>query len=277
MLNKNYTLSNGVKIPALALGTWQVSNEAAVEAVKAAVTVGYRHIDTAVQYENEAGIGQAVSECGLERGELFLTTKIPHDMKTREGAAQTVDDSLKRMGVEYLDMVLIHAPKPWPELFAGTSKTYFEENLEVWQAMTDAYRAGKVRAIGVSNFEIQDIQNLLDHAEIKPMVNQIRAHIGHTPTEVIDFCQRNGILVEAFSPNATGKLLNHPVVSEVAEKYHVSIPQLSIRYDIQLGLLPLPRSTNAAHMAQNAELDFVISDEDMKTLSSVTEIQSLEQ
>ena len=163
----------------------------------------------------------------------------------------------------------------WEELFAGSPKTYCEENLEVWKAMEEAVDAGKVRSIGVSNFEIADIQNILENGRIKPAVNQIRVHIGHTPVEAIDFCKENGIQIMAFSPNATGKLIGHPLVTSLADKYGVSVPQLSIRYDLQLGLMPLPRSTNPAHIKENADLDFVISDEDMKKLGEVEEIQSL--
>lgn len=277
MLEKNFTLANGVKIPALALGTWQIDGKTVEGVVQDALDVGYRHIDTAVQYENEAGIGRGIRAYGIDRSDVFVTTKIPHDVKTYEGAAKTIDESLARFEFDCLDLVLIHAPKPWPEVFAGSSKTYFEENLAVWQAMTDAYRAGKVRAIGVSNFEEADVQNILDNAEVKPMVNQFRVHIGHTPSELISFCRNNGILVEAFSPNATGKLMGKPEIAAMAQKYGVSVPQLSIRYDIQLGVLPLPKSTHRDHMVQNAQVDFEISDEDMETLAQVPEIQSLDE
>ena len=143
-------------------------------------------------------------------------------------------------------------------------------------ALEEAVAAGLIRSMGVSNFYVSDLQNLIDHAEIKPAVNQIRIHIGHTPAEVISYCKANDIVVMAFSPNATGKLLGHPVVTEIAEKYQVSVPQLSIRYDYQLGLIPLPRSTNPIHIAENKNIDFVISDADMKLLSQVEEIQSLD-
>lgn len=275
MLNETYTLSNGVKIPKLALGTWQISNDKVTDAVKDAIDAGYRHIDTAVQYENEEGIGRGIRESGIRREDIFVTTKIPHDVKTYEGAKKVIEESLKRFGFDYIDLLLIHSPKPWPELFAGSPKTYYEENLEVWKAMTEAYRSGKVRAIGVSNFEKNDLQNLMDHSDVRPMVNQFRVHVGHTPEELIRFCQNNGILVEAYSPNATGKLMDKPDIIAMAEKYGVSVPQLSIRYDIQLGLLPLPKSTHKDHMIQNADVDFVISDEDMELLKQVPEIQSL--
>ena len=276
ILSENFQLNNGISVPRIAFGTWQITDDRVTDAVKTALSVGYRHIDTAAAYDNECGVGKALRESGLRREEVFITTKIPADVKTYEGAKTVINASLKKLETPYIDLMLIHAPKPWEELFGGSEKTYFEENLAVWKAMEEAVAAGKLRAIGVSNFEVVDLQNLIDRAEIKPAVNQIRVHIGHTPTEVISFCKTNEIAVMAFSPNATGKLLGHPVVTEIAAKYQVSVPQLSIRYDCQLGLIPLPRSTNPEHIAENKNIDFVISDADMKRLSQVEEIQSLD-
>ena len=271
--NETYTLNNGIELPKIAFGTWQVSNEDAPAAVKAAIELGYRHIDTAIQYENEIGVAQGIRESGVKRDEIFVTTKIPADVKSYEEAKACIEESISRLGV--IDQILIHSPKPWEELFAGSPKTYFEENLAVWKAMEEAVEAGKVRSIGVSNFEIADVENIMQNGKIKPAVNQIRVHIGHTPVDVINYCKENAIQIMAFSPNATGKLKGHPLVTSIAEKYGVSAPQLSIRYDLQLGLMPLPRSTNPDHIKENAQLDFVISDEDMQKLGAVEEIQSL--
>lgn len=276
ILSEKFQLNNGVAIPRIAFGTWQISNDRVTDAAKAALSVGYRHIDTAAAYENECGVGEALRETGLRREEVFITTKIPAEIKTYEGAKAMIAASLKNLETPYIDLMLIHAPKPWEELFGGSEKTYYAENLAVWKAMEEAVAAGQLRAIGVSNFEVDDLQNLLEHAGIKPAVNQIRVHIGHTPADVISYCKENGIVVMAFSPNATGKLLGHPVVAEIAAKYQVSIPQLSIRYDYQLGLIPLPRSTNPEHIAENKNIDFAISDADMQQLSQVEEIQSLD-
>lgn len=275
ILNETYTLANGVKIPKIALGTWQISNDIADSVVRDALDVGYRHIDTAVQYGNEEGVGKGILGSKIDRKDIFVTTKILHNVKTYDGAVKTINESLARLGFDYIDLLLIHSPKPWPELLSHSPKTYYKENLDVWKAMEEAYRDGKARAIGVSNFEINDVQNLLDHADIKPMANQIRVHIGHTPAELINFCKDNGILVEAYSPNATGKLMDKPDIIAMAKKYNVSVPQLSIRYDLQLGLLPLPKSVHKDHMIQNAEMDFTISDEDMAALKLVPEIQNL--
>lgn len=160
--------------------------------------MGYRHIDTAAAYENECGVGKALRESGLRREDVFITTKIPADVKTYEGAKSVIAASLKNLGTPYIDLMLIHSPKPWEELFGGSEKTYYEENLAVWKAMEEAVAAGQIRSIGVSNFEVSDLQNLIDHAEIKPAVNQIRIHIGHTPAEVISYCKANDIVVMAF-------------------------------------------------------------------------------
>ena len=276
ILSEKFQLNNGVAIPRIAFGTWQISNDRVTDAAKAALSVGYRHIDTAAADENECGVGEALRESGLRREEVFITTKIPAEVKTYEGAKAMIAASLKNLETPYIDLMLIHAPKPWEELFGGSEKTYYAENLAVWKAMEEAVAAGQLRAIGVSNFEVDDLQNLLEHAGIKPAVNQIRVHIGHTPADVISYCKENGIVVMAFSPNATGKLLGHPVVAEIAAKYQVSIPQLSIRYDYQLGLIPLPRSTNPEHIVENRNIDFAISDADMQQLSQVEEIQSLD-
>ena len=276
ILSEKILLNNGISIPRIAFGTWQIPNDRVTDAAKAALSVGYRHIDTAAAYKNECGVGKALRESGLCREEVFVTTKIPADVKSYEGAKAVISASLNNLETPYIDLMLIHAPKPWEELFGGSEKTYYEENLAVWKAMEEAVAAGVIRSIGVSNFEVDDLQNILDHTQIKPAVNQIRVHIGHTPTEVISFCRANNIAVMAFSPNATGKLLGHPVVAEIAAKYRVSVPQLAIRYDYQLGLIPLPRSTNPLHIEENKNIDFVIADADMKRLSQIEEIQSLD-
>ena len=233
ILNEAYVLSNDVQIPKLALGTWQISNEEVVPAVKAALKMGYRHIDTAAAYDNEQGVGKALQESGLDRKEVFLTTKVPAEIKTYEGAKNSIEASLKNLGTDYVDLMLIHAPRPWSDMYSGTIKTYNEENAAVWKALEQAYHEGKCRAIGVSNFEISDIQNLLERGQMMPQANQIRIHIGHVPQEVMDFCKTNHILVEAYSPNATGRLIHNPTVMEMAAKYNVAAPQLAIRFDLQ--------------------------------------------
>lgn len=272
MYNAKSKLSNGIEIPNLGLGTWLLNNEQAERALKDAVSLGYRHIDTAQAYMNEEGVGKGIRTCGAAREELFITTKVAAEAKTFFTVTQSIDESLAKLSVDYIDLLIIHSPQPWVE-FRG-EKRYFEENKEVWKALEAAYKAGKVKAIGLSNFLQDDIENILTSCEIKPMVNQILAQVGNTPWELIDFCQKNDILVEAYSPIAHGAVLNHAEIKAIADKYGVSVAQLCLRYDIQLGLVVLPKTANPDHMRNNAELDFVISDADMEILKNIEPIQN---
>lgn len=271
ILNEKYTLSNGVEIPKLGLGTWFINNKNVVQAVKDAVKIGYRHIDTAQAYRNEGGVGEGVRTCGVAREEIFVTTKLAAEVKSYKRAVSAIDRSLKTMRLEYLDMMIIHSPQPWMK-FRGEDR-FFEGNGEAWRALEEAYKAGKLHAIGLSNFEKEDIDNILTSCEIKPMVNQILAHISNTPEELISYSKKKGILVEAYSPVAHGELMKNQEVTKIAEKYGVSVPQLSIRYCLELGLLPLPKTANPAHMKNNAEVDFEISKEDMEFLKNIAQIK----
>ena len=272
ILEETYTVSNGVAIPKLGLGTWMIDNADVVAAVKAAVSIGYRHIDTARAYGNEEGVGEAIRASGLGRDEIFVTTKLAAEVKSYEQAVTEIDESLRTIGLGHLDLMIIHSPQPWSE-FGGEDR-YFEGNREAWRALEEAYEAGKLRAIGVSNFEREDLDNIVAVCKIKPMVNQILAHISNTPHELIRYTQEQGILVEAYSPIAHGELLKNNHVREIAEKYDVTVPQLSIRYDLQLDLLPLPETENPQHMKSNADVNFEISDEDMETLKNVDRIEN---
>jgi len=271
MFNETYKLLNGVEIPLLGLGTWLLDDEQAATAVRNAVSLGYRHVDTAQAYMNEAGIGEGIRSCGVAREELFITTKVAAEAKTYEEVTKSIDESLTKMGLDYIDLLIIHSPQPWTEF--REENRYFEENKEAWKAMEDAYKAGKVKAIGLSNFLQDDIENILSNCEIKPMVNQILAHVSNTPLELIEFCQKNDILVEAYSPIAHGAVLDNKEIKVIADKYGVSVAQLCLRYDIQLGLAVIPKTANPDHMRINAELDFVISDADMEILKNVEPIQ----
>ncbi|WP_197734447.1 aldo/keto reductase [Sphingobacterium thalpophilum] len=269
-MKEKYTLSNGVEIPKIGLGTWRISDNVTAQAVKDAAEIGYRHIDTAQAYGNERGVGDGIRSCGVAREDLFVTTKITAEIKSYTKAATSIDRSLKALRLDYIDMVIIHSPQPWSEF--GKGNRYFKENIEVWQALEDAYKDGKLRAIGVSNFEIEDLENILEDCAIKPMVNQVLAHIGNTPKELIAYCQQRNILVEAYSPIAHGELIKKPEVSKIAEKYGVSVPQLAIRYCLDLGLLPLPKTANPRNMENNAKVDFTISVEDLEILKSIEPI-----
>jgi diketogulonate reductase-like aldo/keto reductase len=271
ILNEKYTLSNGVEIPKLGLGTWMIDNDKVAEAVKEAVKLGYRHIDTAQAYANESGVVDGIRECGVAKEELFITTKLAAEAKTYEEAVAAIDQSLKIMGLDYIDLMIIHSPQPWMEF--GEKDRYFEGNREAWKALEQAYEAGKLRAIGVSNFQKEDLDNILESCTVKPMLNQILAHISNTPKGLIEYCEEQGILVEAYSPIAHGELIKNSAVADLAKKYDVSIPQLGIRYTLQLGLLPLPKTANPAHMKSNADVDFVISDEDMEYLKNIEHIK----
>lgn len=272
MFSETFKLSNGVEIPKLGLGTWLLDNDQAEQAVRDAISIGYRHIDTAQAYMNESGVGKGVRLCDVARKELFITTKVAAEAKNYNAVAQSIDESLAKIGLNYIDLLIIHSPQPWKEF--REENRYFEENKEVWKAMEDAYKAGKVKAIGLSNFLQDDVENIVADCQIKPMVNQILAHVSNTPMELIEYCQKNDIVVEAYSPIAHGAILNHAEVKVIAEKYGVTVAQLCLRYDIQLGLVVLPKTANPDHMRINSKLDFVISDADMETLKNVEAIQN---
>lgn len=270
ILEEKFTLSNGVEIPKLGLGTWFINDKDVVEAVGAATRIGYRHIDTAQAYGNEHGVGEGIKACGLKRDELFVTTKLAAEVKSYKEAVASIDSSLKKLGLNYIDLMIIHSPKPWAKFLE--SERYFEGNREAWRALEEAYKAGELRSIGVSNFEERDIDNLLSSCSVKPMVNQILAHISNTPKELIKYCQDKDILVEAYSPFGHGELFKNQEMKAIAYKYNVSLSQLAIRYCLQLDLLPLPKTANPQHMKTNAEVDFNISEEDMELLKNMEQI-----
>lgn len=267
IVEERYTLTNGVELPKLGLGTWLINNADVVQTVIDALKFGYRHLDTAQAYRNKRGVGQGLRAGGVPRDQVFVTSKVDAGAKSYQKAAASIDRSLSALGVDYLDLMLIHSPQPWTQF--RTDKHYFDENREVWRALEDAYQAGKLRAIGLSNFEQADVDNILHSATVAPMINQVLAHVGNMPRELVEYCQRHGILVEAYSPVAHGQLLARDDVRSIAERYGVSTVQLSLRYLLQLGLLPLPKTTNPDHMRANADLDFAISDADIAALDAV--------
>ena len=273
MFENTITLANGVTVPQLALGTWLIDNNKAADAVKAAINIGYRHIDTAQAYMNEAGVGEGIRKCGVSRDEIFVTTKVAAEHKDYKSAMDGIDGSLKEMGLDYIDMMIIHSPQPWAEVNQSDNR-YVEGNRAAWKALEDAYKEGKLRAIGVSNFQIEDLKSLMEVCEVKPMVNQILLHISNTPLELVAYCQKNGIAVEAYSPIAHGEILGQPEIAEMAKRYGVTVPQLCIRYTLQLGAISLPKTANPDHMKGNAEVNFEISDKDMETLKNFKHIEN---
>lgn len=270
VLQECYTLKDGPAIPKLALGTWQLQGEEATAAVCAALAVGYRHIDTAAAYENEREMAAGIRQSGLPAEEVFITTKIPAEVKSYAGAKESIARSREYLQKDCLDLLLIHAPRPWSEFGQPGAKSYDEENRAVWRAMTEAKAAGQVRAIGVSNFSAAEIENLSADGPC-PQADQISIHIGRADRALIDWCQARGILVMAYAPNATGQLPKNAAVAAMAQKYGVSVPQLGSRWALQLGTLPLPRSKNPAHIRENAALDFVIDAADMAVLTALQE------
>ena len=267
---KDFVLTNGVKIPEVGYGTWLIKNDDAYECVRNAIEAGYTHIDSAQAYGNEENVGKAIRECGLPREKIFLTTKVQAEIKNYEKAKKSIEKSLETLGLDYIDLILIHCPQPWM-LFRGRRR-FFKENKEVWRALEAAYEEGKVKSIGVSNFLVDDLENILEDCKVKPMVNQILCHIGNTPMDVIKFCQENDIVVESYSPIAHGAALKNPSIVKMAEKYGVSVAQLCIKYTLQLDTVSLPKASSKEHIIDNLKLDFEISEEDMIELIKLNEI-----
>ena len=265
-------LNNGKEIPMIGLGTWLINNDKVDQVIKDAVSLGYRHIDTAQAYENEEGIGRGIKECGIAREELFITSKIRAEYKTYDEAKASIDESLKKLGLEYIDLMIIHAPTPWNE-FRETDNKYFKENLEVWKALEDAYDEGKVKAIGVSNFHIEDLDNIINNCRIKPMVNQVLSHVGQTPFELIDYCKKNNIVVEAYSPIAHGEAYRIKEVENIGIKNKKSFAQVCLKHQLQLGLVVLPKATGFEHLKENIDMDFELSEQEMNILNFVQPLE----
>lgn len=271
VINDTYTLLNGVKIPKVGFGTWQSkSGEEAYNSVKWAIEAGYRHIDTAYAYGNEDSVGKAIADSGVGRKNIFLVTKLPADIKTYGGTVEHFEKSLQNLGTDYLDLYLIHAPWPWAEI----GKVCTEGNIEAWRAMVELYNAGKIKSIGVSNFHPEDIKPLIEATGVKPAVNQIRYFIGNTQEKVSAYCEIEGILIEAYSPLATGELVGNVTLDAIAQKYGKSVAKICLRYCLQKGVLPLPKSTHRERIIDNTDLDFVISDEDIAYLDGLHHIAS---
>ena len=266
-LKEEFTLSNGLRMPKIGFGTWQITDASqSYNATAAALACGYRHIDTARVYGNEESIGRAVRDSRIPRSEVFVTSKLPAEIKDHDEALASFEITMGAIGLDHLDCYLIHAPWPWNDIGRDCSVG----NKAIWQAFETIYRSGRVKAIGVSNFNSSDLRAILDGCSIKPMVNQIRYFIGHTQQEVVDFCRGEDIVVTAYSPMATGKILRHPDIGGAAERYGKSIAQLCIRYVLQKGVGPLPKSAHLQRIRENANVDFKISDADMAVLDTLS-------
>lgn len=260
--------TNGNEIPLVGLGTWQMEPAEASKTVEFALKNDYIHIDTARTYWNEEGVGRGIKASGVNRKDFFLTTKVSGFSKSYKEAKQDIEDSLTALDTKYIDLLIIHAPRPWDEMDTSPIEDYYyEENREVWRAMEEAYAEGKVKAIGVSNFEIEDLKNLIKNAKVKPMLNQIKYHIGNRDEELVQFCHENDMVVEAYSPIGTGKLLNNPDIQKIADKYSKSTAQIAIRYVYQKGLVVIPKSVHEKYIEENGQIDFNLSAEDLDYLN----------
>jgi len=266
VIDQFFTLNNGVKLPKIGFGTWQIKDgDDAYNSVLTALKNGYRHIDTAASYGNEHSVGRAIKDSNIPRDEIFVTTKLPSHIKTYDGTLKAFDASLKALDLAYIDLYLIHAPWPWNDVGNANHKG----NVLAYQAMESLYRAGKVRAIGISNFDPKDIDNILKHCKVVPQVNQIAYYIGLNQKETMDHCNKHNIFVEAYSPLGTGRLLDHKDIVKMASKYEVTAAQLCIRYCLQKNTAPLPKSTHASRIIENKNVDFQISLDDIKLLDQV--------
>jgi diketogulonate reductase-like aldo/keto reductase len=257
-IGETITLHNGVKMPQLGFGVFKVKNgNETVESVKKAVEVGYRAIDTAAIYENEEGVGQAIRECGVPREELFITSKVWNTEQGYDTTLKAFEDSLNRLGLEYLDLYLIH----WP----GKDKY-----LETWRALEKLYKDGKVKSIGVSNFHVHHLENLLANSEVKPVVNQIELHPLLTQVEIRDYCAKHEIKVESWSPLGRGNLLEEPTINHIAKKHGKSPAQVLIRWHLQHDLIVIPKSITPSRIKENAQVfDFSLSLNEMNQIDAL--------
>ncbi len=260
-------LSNNVGIPCLGFGTWKTPAEQATASVLHALEAGYRHIDTATAYNNEAAVGTAIASSGIPREEIFLTSKLWNPHQGYQSTLDAFERSLERLQTAYLDLYLIH----WPH-----DRKYFdnwqEMNRETWRAFEKLYRDGRIKAIGVSNFRPHHLENLLDGCEIAPMVDQVEVHPGMPQDEILAFCKEHQIVVEGWSPLATGKIFSVPTMQEMAQKYGKTVAQLCLRWCIQRSVIPLPKSVTPSRIVENTQIfDFQLEQDDVDRISGLTE------
>ena len=255
MSTPNITLSDGSKIPQLGLGTWLINKESECKnAVKTALKVGYRHFDTAQIYKNEQFIGEALSESSVKRRELFITTKIWNENMYWDDIEPSFEESLKKLRTDYVDLLLLHFPVT-------------ELRRPAWRKMQDIYRSGKAKAIGVSNYTIKHLEELLKECEIKPVVNQVELHVFLQQPELVKFSQDNEVIIEAYSPLAHGYTMSDKILAAIAKKHKRSIGQVMIRWCLDMGFVTIPKSANPDHIKENFEvLDFRLDKEDLKNI-----------
>lgn len=266
-LTDTYTLSNGIKIPVIGFGTWQSADGAeAYHAVRWALEAGYRHIDTAAVYGNEESVGKAIRDSGVAREDLFVTTKLWNEQRTSyDNTLHAFKDSLTRLGLDYVDLYLIHWPVP-----ASAHENWQQINADTWRAMEKIYNDGRAKAIGVSNFREKHLDELAKVQTIAPMVNQIFLNPGDQEDGLIEYNKAHGLLTEAYSPLGTGRLLGLPELAAIARKHGKSVPQILIRWCLEKGYLPLPKSVHKEYIEANAEVfDFELDDDDLAGLAAL--------
>lgn len=265
---KCYTLNNGIQIPCIAYGTYKAADGNSAAIIQTAIEAGYRYFDTASFYGTEEYVAEAIKASGLKRSEFFITSKVWKEEMGYEETKQAFAQTLKRLDTEYLDLYLIHWPLPSVDY-----EDWKTLDTETWRAMEELYKAGKIRAIGVSNFLPHHLENIIEHCEVKPTVNQIEFHPGYTQEATVRFCQEQGIIVQAWSPIGRARVLKEPVIAEMAQKYGVSPAQVCIRFCVQRGVIPLPKSSTLECMKENREVfSFEISKEDMHRLNTLPQI-----
>lgn len=262
------TLPNGVKIPCVGYGTWQTpSGDVARDSVRKAIELGYRHIDTATIYGNEASVGEGLRLSGVKREDVFLTTKQWTNVRGCDPTVAAAEKALKELGTDYLDLYLVH----WPAV-AKFSPDWISINADTWQGFEKLYKDGKVRAIGVSNFMPDHIDALRANASVMPMVDQVEFHPGYMQKNVMDCCQKYGMVMEAWSPLGSGRLLADPLVTKIGAAHGKSSAQTCVRYALQHGIVPLPKSIHPERIAANADVfDFELSADEMSALDSMPE------
>lgn len=263
-LSDTFKLSNGVKIPCVGFGTYKMpEGKTAYDAVKFAIETGYRHIDTAAFYENEKSVGKAIADSGIERKKMFVTTKLWNTDRGYDSALRAFDKSMANLGMDYIDLYLIH----WPDAKSGGDA----RNIETWRAFERLYKEGRVRAIGVSNFKVHHLRPLIETAEIKPMVNQIEYHPGQTQPDVVKFCRKNKILVEAWSPLGRGKMLEDAQLKDITLEYGISVAQLCLSWCLQNRVLPLPKSVTPERIVENSRIfGFEVAPSDIEKINDMS-------
>lgn len=264
----NYTLRNGFTIPSIGFGTWKSNGDEAVNAIKTALDAGYRHIDTAAMYQNEKEIGTTLKQTTVPREEIFITSKLRPQDRGYESTFRAFEKTISDLDVEYLDLYLIH----WPAN-ARSYEDWEDVNSDTWKAFEELHASGKIRSIGVSNFWPHHLDALLEKASVVPVVNQIEYHPRYMQHHVTAYCRQKNILVEAWSPLGRGAVLEHEIIVGIAKKYEKTPAQICIKWCLQNGTLPLPKSVTPERIKQNIEVfDFIISDEDMKTINELPQL-----